>query len=75
MPTWNPYNVPPNASGDYLLFVNHETMAVGYYSTVHKLWAVDGGRHIQGFTHWMPLPDPPFEETSLYDVMDNYGGD
>ena len=49
----------PEKSGDYLVFDDCRNLYVNEWHCLLKKWQYDDSR----ITHWMPLPEPPKEET------------
>ena len=49
----------PEKSGDYLVFDDCRNLYVNEWHYLLKKWQYDDSR----ITHWMPLPEPPEEET------------
>ncbi len=68
-PRWHRVEEPPKEYGNYLAVVNGEVMEVTY-SDMRDDWKwstcdAEGFVWIRSefVTHWMPLPEPPKEET------------
>ena len=66
---WNRVEEPPKEYGNYIAVVNGEVMEVTY-SDMKDDWKwstcdADGFVWIRSelVTHWMPMPEPPKEET------------
>lgn len=60
MPRWIPVTERcPEKSGDYLVFDDCRNLYVNEWHCLLKKWQYDDSR----ITHWMPLPEPPKEET------------
>ena len=59
-PRWIPVTEQcPEKSGDYLVFDDCRNLYVNDWHCLLKKWQYDDSR----ITHWMPLPEPPKEET------------
>ena len=60
MPKWIPVTERcPEKSGDYLVFDDCRNLYVNEWHCLLKKWQYDDSR----ITHWMPLQEPPKEET------------
>ena len=57
---WIPASEPPKDSEPVLVCTKHRKPFKARYSTEWKRWDVSGSVVI---TQWMPLPEPPKEET------------
>lgn len=54
----------PHDHEEYLLFKKEENFCYIGHIDINKNWFDADGCTLEGITHWMPLPNPPKEETN-----------
>lgn len=60
-PKWIPVTErPPKENGAYLVYVYGEVTEMNYW---HGKWHMLRDDYTKAVTHWMPLPEPPREES------------
>jgi hypothetical protein len=57
---WQPIETAPNLENVLLCKPSMApAYAIGYRSSIDGEWKVGPFQPLSGFTHWMPLPEPP----------------
>lgn len=54
----------PENKGDYLIYNTDGTVWPYWYDPFTSQWFDSLGYRTESVTHWMPLPEPPKEETT-----------